>query len=230
MLRAKFIKIKSGIKHLGIYAFLLLKIEEQYYSYKFKKTGIQYLENPYGHFSANKQSVNQDCKKNQSSSYYVMKLAFKAVGKRYSEMSLLDIGCGDGKVLNFAMLFKFKRVIGIDLDNSAIQQAIANCNQMNKMGYKVPFNIYYADASKYIIPAGTNVIFMFNPFGRKTMEIVLNNIIQYYNVDKIELHIIYIVPVHQDLFNDHEQCCKVYELLNPRKTAAEIAVFKIIHP
>lgn len=227
MFKAEFKKIRSGIKFWGIYAFFLLKIKERYYNYRFKKIRVRYPQDHYGHLSANQQSVNKDCKINQSSSYYATQKGFKAVGKNYTEMSLLDIGCGDGKVLNYAMLLNFKKVVGIDLDESSVQRAIANCTKMNTMGYNVPFNVYYADASKYIIPPGTNVIFMFNPFGRQTMLAVLNNIIQYCNNDKIELHIIYIIPVHQELFNDHKQCCKIYQLPTAAKTETQIAVFKI---
>jgi len=219
--------IKTEIARLGIYNFLLFKIQNQYLNYWFKKRGFLYPEDTITNVDANRQSANQDCKRNQSCSYYAMKKGFKALGKKYSELSLLDIGCGDGKVLNFAMLLNFKRVIGIDLDTSAVQNAIANCNQMNNVGFKTQFNIYYADASKYTIPAGTNVIFMFNPFGRQTMQAVLNNILQYCSVDKTELYIIYVIPVHRGLFDEHKQLCKTYQFLRADKTA-EILVYKTI--
>jgi SAM-dependent methyltransferase len=221
-------KIKTKISRLGFYNFLLFTIQNQYQSYRFKIRGILYPEDTGSYVNANQQSVHQDSKINQSCSYFSMKKGFKALGKKYAELSLLDIGCGDGKVLNFAMLYNFKRVIGIDLDASAVKNAMLNCEIMNKNGFNTPYNVYYTDASEYTIPAGTNVIFLFNPFGKQTMQTVLNNIIRYCNVDKTELYIIYVVPVHRDLFDEHKQLLKTYEFLKADKTA-EILVYKTIY-
>lgn len=221
-------KIKAQIDRLGFYNFLLFKIQNQYQSFRFKIRGILFPEDTGSYLNANQQSVHQDCKINQSCSYFSMKKAFKALGKNYAELSLLDIGCGDGKVLNFAMLHSFRRVIGIDLDVLAVKNAMLNCDIMNKNGFKTPYNVYYSDALEYTIPAGTNVIFLFNPFGKQTMQAVLNNIIRYGSVDKTELYIIYVVPVHRDLFDDHKQFCKTYQFLRADKTA-EILVYKAIY-
>ena len=60
------------------------------------------------------------------------------------------------------------------------------------------------------------------------MQAVLNNILRYCNVDKTELHIIYVVPIHRDLFDEHKQLCKTYEFSWADKTA-ELIVYKAIY-
>ena len=218
-------KIKNEIRLFGIPAFFMFKMNELYYSLWVKKMGIFYPDNQSSSLDINKLSANIDRKKNQSSSYYKMKMAFSALGKNYSGLSLLDIGCGDGKVINFAMLLNFKNVTGIDLDESAVERAIKNCSKMKEAGCSIPFDVYCADAAKYIIPPGTDVIFMFNPFGRQTMQAVLNNIIHYCDTHKTEVHIIYIVPVHRDLFDDNKRLCNIYQFPRTGKIT-DIVIYK----
>lgn len=226
MLAPKLKKIKNEIGLYGVPAFFLFKMKEQYYKQRFKKMGVFYPESQRSHFGANQQSLNKDCKKNQSSSYYKMKMAFSVLGQDYSGLSLLDIGCGDGKVINFAMLLKFKKVTGIDLDEAAIERAVKNCNKMKEGGCLVPYDIQCTDAAKYNIPPGTDVIFMFNPFGRQTMEAVLKNILHYCEVNKTEVNIIYVVPVHKDLFDANKRLSNVYQFPRTGKIT-EIAIYKI---
>ncbi len=229
MLAAKFKNIATEIKRFGFFNFCKYKITEYYYRYKFNSLGLRYPENNTSHLTANEHSTNNDCKKNQSSNYFAIKRAFNHIDLDFSEICLLDIGCGDGKVLNLAMQLRFKSVIGIELDETSVQQAIFNCKQMHAMGNKVPFSIYYADASKYTIPSGTNVIYMFNPFGEKTMKDVLKNIIHYQGFQKNNLYIIYITAVHKNVFLNYSQCHKIYELISLSKSNTEITVFRIEH-
>ena len=227
MLASKFKKIAAEIKRLGLYYFCKYKITDYYYRYKFNGLGLHYPGNNTSHLTVNEQSTNNDCKINQSSGYFAIKRAFNHIDLDFSEICLLDIGCGDGKVINMAMQLKFKSVIGIELDERSVQQAIFNCKQMQAMGNKVPFSIYHADASKYTIPGGTNVIFMFNPFGEKTTKDVLKNIIHCQSFQKNDFYIIYITAVHKNVFLDYSKCHKIYELLSFNKLNTEIAVFKI---
>ncbi len=229
MLPSKLTRIAAAINQLGIYYFCKFKITEYYYRYKFNGLGIYYPINNTSHLTVNDQSANNDCHINQPSNYFAIKRAFNHIHLDFSEICLLDLGCGDGKVINLAMLLKFKSVIGIEIEESSAQQAIFNCKQMQAIGNKVPFSIYHADASKYTIPTGTNVIFMFNPFGEKTMKDVLKNIIHFQSFQKNDIYIIYIRAVHKDVFLDYSKCHKIYELISFNKSNTEVAVFKIEH-
>jgi SAM-dependent methyltransferase len=220
-------KIKAGINQHGFIYFIYLNLTEQYYKYKFKKLSVDYCEGNIKADELNNVSLNKDSKINQASPFYELKNAFILTGIPHSEIHLLDIGCGYGKVLNFGMMLNFKEVVGIDLDHSAIEKANSNCRQMQKNGYATSFKIFETDATKYVIPKNTNIIYLFNPFGKITMKDVVENIVEYYKTSRKDLYVVYSVPVHQDLFTNHIEFVKIYERLNGPKTKSEMVIFKL---
>ena len=227
MLTKKFKKVTGDIKHFGLSGFVLLKLTENIYTRKFKRLGIVH---PGRQFKIQDYySVNNDSRKNESSAYYLIKKGIEITGINHKAIHLLDVGCGDGRVLNFGILLNFKQVTGIDLDGAALAKATANCRKLQKKGYTTAFHIHHQDACTYQIPAGTNLIFMFNPFGEKTMQAFLENIIRYATIDKTDLYVVYVVPVHRKIFAGYKQFIKVAEKFNRNNTVPEIAVFKIAH-
>jgi predicted RNA methylase len=126
-------------------------------------------------------------------------------------------------------LLHFKKVTGIDIDHSAVEKANDNCSRMSKKGYTTPFSVTHADASHYRIPGGINLVLMSNPFGQKTMELVVENIVRNTQDASKELYVIYFKPVHQDVFSNYKECIKVYERVNRKGTNAEMVIFKICH-
>ncbi len=226
----KYKRISSEIKGSGLRNFFLLKISEQFYILKFKKLGVVYSSYRGYLPTVNNKSLHKDSRYNDSTAFYIIKKGFEVTGIKYPHIRLLDIGCGYGKILNFGILKNFNQVIGIDLDDDAIKKAIDNCTQLHNKGFKTLFRVHHADACEFMIPARTNVIFLANPFGKKTMEVVLGNIIQYNKSNNIELFIIYAVPVHRDIFAKYEGCKKIYESFNASKINPEFIVFKIFNP
>lgn len=221
-------KLNQGINQYGFFYFISLSIQEKFYKYKFKKLGINYKQSYTSKEDLNKVSDNKDSKINQASAFLDIKKAFSFTGLCYTDINLLDIGCGNGKVLNLGMMLHFKKVTGIDLDETAIENATANCLQMHKKGYSTNYNISKKDASKYCIPEGVNVIYLFNPFGSSTMLFVVKNILAYFEkLGAGDLFVIYCIPVHQDLFLSNTQFTKIFERFTPDKTKSEMAIFKM---
>lgn len=68
-----------------------------------------------------------------------------------------------------AISIGFHKVSGIDLDKEGLQNATVACNEISKRFNNSDFEIDNIDAATYDIPNSINVIFMFNPFGKKTM-------------------------------------------------------------
>ena len=131
---------------------------------------------------------------------------------------------------NYDMEIKhnFNKVIGIDLDKSAVEIAINNCTLMQKAGYKTTFEVLYSDASNYEIPYSINVIFLANPFGEATIKQVLGNIIDSCIKHQKELHLVYSAPFYQNVFTAfNENCTKLYEISNGKRASTCISVFKI---
>jgi SAM-dependent methyltransferase len=223
----RFKRINAEIKYYGLFNIVRTKAIELHYKRKFKNLGIVYYRENNPVNVLNTLSVNKDACLNQATDYYTLKKAFDFAGIIYSKINLLDIGCGYGKVLNFGMLMNFKTVIGIDLDEAAVDIAISNAGKMEANGFKTPYHFHTADACHFQIPVGINIIFMANPFGEKTMQQVMANIIAYQqNINK-DLYIVYSVPVHQDVLNAYIECKKIYESFNGDKTSSEIVIYKI---
>lgn len=167
---------------------------------------------------------------NEATAFYTIKKGFDLCGINYANICLLDIGCGYGKALNFGMLLHFKSVTGIELDPYTYNLAVANAEKMILNGYKTESKIYLSDATLLSIPVGVNIILMANPFGFKTMEKVLNNILDYRTQHNNELFVVYIVPVFKDLFDRNKCCTKIFESFNNNKENTEnteMAIYKI---
>jgi len=227
MLKNKLFQFRKEIQHQGAIHFIKTKITEQFYKQKFKKLAVDYGNNNSAFEKIKESSVNKDSKVNQASSYYDIKKAFAVTGMDYADIRMVDIGCGNGKVLNFGMYLNFKEVVGFDLDLSATQKALANCNKMKQNGSSTLFSVFQGDAASMQIPPNTNLIYLFNPFGNVTMAGVVENIIHYLRSNKKELFIVYAVPVHQALFLAHKEFIKIYERMDGADKKAEMAIFKV---
>lgn len=227
----KWLKIKYDIwsvdaKYKGNKRVFIENFVEFYQKRRFRQFGVLHPHNSINQPVINGLSLNKDANENMPSSFYSIKKAFKNLRIKFRDICLLDIGCGSGRVLSFGMLLKFKNVAGVDLDEKGIQKAIDNCQQLQKKGIKTTYNIQVADASQYDIPEDTNVIYLFNPFGEKTMSIVADNIIKHCQRLSKDIYVVYCNPVHMDVFMNRKECIRTFESFFKNKRR-ELAIFRI---
>lgn len=228
-LQHKFHNISIHVNNVGIATFTRTKVYDAFINYQLKKNGVNFKTTPIVGAAGNTVSSSfKDAHENQPSSFYAVKEGLKKVPIAHNKIILLDIGCGNGSILNYAMLLHFKKAIGIELDNKAINKALINCNRLKEKGFETEFEIINTDAVTYYIPEIVNVIYLFNPFGNQTMEKVVTNIINHAKKWQKEIYVIYNMPSYQQCFEWHPECKKIYERLNKNKTMAELSVFKII--
>jgi SAM-dependent methyltransferase len=90
--------------------------------------------------------------------------------------TLLDVGCGRGRVLAMAAAYGFTSLAGIDLSprlyNAAKRMQAMLCNRYKNIKVQVACE----DARTYIIPDTVGVIFLFNPFDEVIMEAFIENV------------------------------------------------------
>jgi precorrin-6B methylase 2 len=128
--------------------------------------------------------------------YYVLKRIFRRL-EINKESVLADYGCGVGRVVCYAARYPFKKVIGIDLYEQFIESAKKNSEKLKMR--KAEVELVKADVLDYECDIITHYLF-FNPFGKKTMNGVLNNIYESVNRKKRNISLVYFNPVQEELF------------------------------
>ena len=125
--------------------------------------------------------------------YYFLGQSLKYLN--HSRGSIIDIGCGSGRVLRYFQQYiknnNTYEFIGIDLNTEVLD-----------LGRKSDDNIKYInnDATLYEFPQDTILIYLFNPFGQSSMSNFIDNLVSQKNKFTNKLRIIYVSPVHIDLF------------------------------
>jgi predicted RNA methylase len=140
---------------------------------------------------------------------------------------MLDIGCGAGRALAFGMQQNFEQVSGIDLDEPALEQAMINCRNLQQHGSNTQFSILRMDATTCPIPETVNVLYLYNPFGMKTMQAVVDNIMKHMDKRKEDLYIIYSNPTYRELFNAYPVCNKIFQSSYKDINRADLSIFRI---
>lgn len=223
-------KIKNLSEHIrntGFREFASTKLYDYFIRIQLMRAGVNFSKTTGQLSQSTAVSANNDAHENQASSFFTLKKGIAALPLATPEISLLDIGCGSGRVMNYCMLQKVKAVAGIDLDDDALQIAAANCKLLFDKGCKTPYEVEKADATVYSIPASVNTVYLFNPFGRQTMQATVENITGHAKKIKRTVFVIYCMPAFKDIFESNAVCTKIFEEFNKDKTRAELTVFKI---
>jgi SAM-dependent methyltransferase len=101
------------------------------------------------------------------SNYHLKLLLREALGTGIEFQNFVDIGCGKGQPCIFARkYFPFPNIYGIDFSEPLIAAAQRN---LARLGYPNAFFLV-ADATKWTVPEGNSLFFLFNPFDAVTLE------------------------------------------------------------
>jgi predicted RNA methylase len=220
--------LAAHVKNRGLANFIAAKSYDTFIKMLLRNAGINFSLTKAQQSAATAVSVNKDAHENQASSYYDIKKSIAFLPFDVSKVNLLDIGCGSGRVLNYAMLCNVNAVTGIDLDEEALQLAAQNCEAVKKKGSTTSFTVAKEDATLFDIPEPVNTVYMFNPFGLQTMQAVLQNILRHVKKTNRPLYLIYCMPAYKTVFESSNYCSKLYEEFNKAATISELCVFEIL--
>lgn len=215
------IHIKGFWKGLANYG------HEFIYKRQFRKMGIEFPDLSDNLELTKAISQFKDSAAGQCSSFYLLKKAFRHIPMLYSDISLLDYGCGCGKTLVMGMKLGFRNVYGVDLDKNAVILSGKNCSIMKAAGSQSDFSVIAQDATQFQVPQGVNLIYMFNPFGFRTMEKVIDNVEAYAKNCRGPLYIIYMNQQHENLLRDKPGFKRIFHSSFRNGRNPEMSIFKV---
>lgn len=145
--------------------------------------------------------------------------------------TLLDYGCGKGRVDFFLSWQTRCRSIGIEYDERIYEKAVENQN-MSSVSGRVTFQA--VDAGEFPVPESVDRIYFFNPFSLKILQKVISRIRDsYYEAPREILlffyypsdeYISFLMTVNELTFYDEIDCGDLYDGKDSRE---RIVIFKM---
>ncbi|MCM8763214.1 MAG: methyltransferase domain-containing protein [Candidatus Omnitrophica bacterium] len=173
---------------------LILTVRDHYYD---KKLGIETSRH---YYPKEDQSTYKDMNPYEPLSYKNIKKIIDYL-RLVPDDVFIDFGCGKGRVVFAVAQHKLKKVIGIELDKEMF--AIARLNQKSLKFNKAPIEIINVDAANFEINEET-IFFMYDPFGYKTLETVLERIKKSLRINPRRIRIIYCSPTYRFLLDSQD--------------------------
>ncbi len=107
--------------------------------------------------------------------------------------TLVDFGCGMGRVLFFCNQRFMCNVKGIEYDKEIFHKLEDNCEfyHVRFHGQREKFTLLNMKAEDYVIAPEDNVFYFFNPFSREILEGVLESILQSVKMEPRKVMVIF---------------------------------------
>lgn len=147
------------------------------------------------------------------------------------ENTLLDYGCGKGRVDFFLSYQTRCRSIGIEYDERIYEKAMENKKTAVSSGR---VNIELISAENFSVPERADRIYFFNPFSVEILKKVISRILNSYyeNMKSFKLffyypsdeYISYLMTVEELMFSDEIDCRDLFPGNDPRE---KIMIFEL---
>lgn len=217
-LKKNIFKIYKTIYEKGFWDAILILIFDLFINIRFGLGDFKQISLSVFDFNSQNKSKGNPY---QITHFYYFFLAMKHVPTKLNNMSFIDLGSGKGGALLMAVIYRFNKIIGIEFVPELVR--ICRINIRNKLSSEEQnkITIFNIDVVDYLFEDIPTVIFLFNPFKDDILKLVLDNIDK--SIEKSELFIVYINPVHIDLFYLYKY--KVEYMYNS-KTKIELAILR----
>jgi hypothetical protein len=126
--------------------------------------------------------------------------------------AFVDMGSGKGRALLVASEFPFAKIVGIEL--SAQLHRIASENVRRYRPASQPcatFELKCMDVVDYVHGPEPLVLFLFDPFGRETLQRVIANLEASLRENPREAYVVYVYPQFEDVLQDSPALRRVRE-------------------
>jgi SAM-dependent methyltransferase len=122
---------------------------------------------------------------------------WQSLGLRYriEEYTFVDLGCGKGRAALLASALGFREVVGVELNAGLAEIATANAAIWIAAGMaRSPIRIECRDATEGEWPPGPCVVYLYNPFVKTVMQIVVEALLEQFGDRRDELEVVYQKP------------------------------------
>ena len=145
--------------------------------------------------------------------------------------TLLDYGCGKGRVDFFLSYQTRCHTIGVEYNERIYEKAVENKEQGAAAGRT---EFVFADAVQFSVPASVDRVYFFNPFSIEILKKVLARVLESYYENPRDLflffyypsdeYISYLMTVDELVFSDEIDCRDLFPGENKRE---RIVVFEV---
>jgi len=128
--------------------------------------------------------------------YYMLERLLKSFRILSPETSIVDLGCGKGRVMVVAAHLGFKKITGIDFAREICDEAVRNMKKTQNRIHDIDWKVIQSDVLDYSIKPDDSVFFMFNPFVEATLTQFLDKLEQSCKRFPRKTWFLYASPVH----------------------------------
>ncbi len=146
-------------------------------------------------------------------SYYLLENVLKAFRKFSNASSIVDLGCGKGRVMVAAAYFGFTSITGIDFAKELCEEAEKNMKKIEPKFTDLDWKVVCKDVLNYKIQETDSVFFMFNPFDKEILEKFLEKIETTLKSYPRIIWFLYASPLHLDVLLQYKY--KIIQHINP---------------
>jgi SAM-dependent methyltransferase len=117
-----------------------------------------------------------------------------------ADATLLDYGCGKGRVLLLAVERGCVRAVGVEISDGWCATARRNLAVSRRRRVGAAVEVVCADAAVFEVPDDVDVAFLFNPFGREVVRAAAQRISSSLSRAPRPFHVAYLYPRYADEF------------------------------
>ena len=135
--------------------------------------------------------------------FYLLETLLENFRKLSPVNSIVDLGCGKGRVLVVAAHYGFINITGIDFAAELCQEAAKNIEKVKSKFPQVNWNIINSSVEDYEIKSHDSVFFMFNPFTDEIIRIFLNKLEISCKQNPRTTYFLYASPLYKELLTNN---------------------------
>ena len=131
--------------------------------------------------------------------FFLLEKLLENFRKLSSVTSIVDLGCGKGRVLVVAAYYGFTNIKGIDFAVELCQEATKNMQKVKSKFPLIHWKIINSSIEEYDILPDDTVFFMFNPFTEEIIRIFLNKLERSCQQFPRTTYFLYASPLYKEL-------------------------------